>query len=87
MNCHNWRGIKLLPVYSKLLASVILQGVQKALDTTLREEQHGFRTGRSCPDLTFVLKMLVKESKEWDKKLYLLLIDFEKAFDLNDRDY
>ena len=30
--------------------------------------------------------MLVEESKEWNKKLYLLFIDFEKAFDSVDRD-
>ena len=86
MNCHNWRGINLLPVSSKLLASIILQRLRKALDATLREEQHGFRTGRSCSDLIFVLRMLVEESKEWNKKLYLLFIDFEKAFDSVDRD-
>ncbi|XP_065576324.1 uncharacterized protein LOC136037530 [Artemia franciscana] len=86
MNCHNWRGINLLPVSSKLLASVILQRLRKALDATLQEEQHGFRTGRSCSDLIFVLRMLVEESKEWNKKLYLLFIDFEKTFDSVDRD-
>ncbi|XP_065574955.1 uncharacterized protein LOC136036580 [Artemia franciscana] len=86
MNYHSWRGINLLPVSSKLLASVILQCLQKALDATLREEQHGFRTGRSCSDLIFVLRMLVEESKEWNKKLYLLFIDLEKALDSIDRD-
>ncbi|XP_065581823.1 uncharacterized protein LOC136041191 [Artemia franciscana] len=86
MNCHNWIGINLLPVLSKLLASVILQRLRKAQDATLREEQHGFRSGRSCSDLIFVLRMLVEESKQWNKKLYLLFIDFEMAFDSVDRD-
>jgi len=30
--------------------------------------------------------MLVEESKEWNKKLYLLFIDFEKEFDSVDKD-
>ena len=81
MNCRNWRGINFIPVSSKLLASVILPRLRKELDATLREEQHGFRTERSCSDLIFVLRMLVEQSKEWIKKLYLLFIEFGKAFD------
>ena len=73
-------------VPSKILASVILQRLRAALDSHLREEQHGFRPGRSCSDLIFILRLMVEESREWNKKLYLLFIDFEKAFDSVDRD-
>ena len=86
MVCDNWRGINLLPVPCKLLASIILYQIREALDTHLREEQHGFRTGRSCSDLIFVLRTLVEESKEWNNNLYLLFIDFENAFDSVDRE-
>ena len=84
--CDNWRGINLTSVPSKILASVILQRLRAALDSHLREEQHGFRPGRSCSDLIFILRLMVEESREWNKKLYLLFIDFEKAFDSVDRD-
>ena len=84
--CDNWRGINLTSVPSKILASVILQRLRAALDSHLREEQHGFRPGRSCSDLIFILRLMVEESREWNKKLYLLFIDFEKAFDSVDQD-
>ncbi|XP_065584026.1 craniofacial development protein 2-like [Artemia franciscana] len=76
--CDNWRGINLTSVPSKILASVILQRLRAALDSHLREEQHGFRPGRSCSDLIFILRLIVEESREWNKKLYLLFIDLKR---------
>ena len=84
--CGNWRGINIMSIPSKLLSIIILQRLQQKLDQHLRDEQHGFRPGRSCADLIFTLRMLVDDSKEWNKKLYLLFIDLEKAFDSVDRE-
>ncbi|XP_065565735.1 uncharacterized protein LOC136030594 [Artemia franciscana] len=61
--CDNWRGINLTSMPSKILASVILQCLRAALDSHLREEQHGFRPGRSCSDLIFILRLMVEESR------------------------
>ena len=49
--CKNWRGIlMLLSMVGKILCSVILGRLKDALDALLREEQAGFRRGRSCID-------------------------------------
>ena len=84
--CDNLRGINLTSVSSKILTTVILERLTAALDSHLREEQHGFRPGRSCSDLIFILRLMMEESREWNKKMYLLSIDFEKALDSIDRD-
>ena len=86
LNCDNWRGINLISVPSKVVVLVILERLKKALDPYLREEQHGFWTGRSCSDLIFTLRILIEEANEWSNKVYMLFIDFEKAFDSVDRD-
>ena len=65
---------------------IILQHLQQKLDQHLRDEQHGFRPGRSYADLIFPLKMLVEDSKEWNKKPCLLFVDLEKALDSVDRE-
>ena len=83
--CGNWRGSNIMSIPSKLLSIIILQRLQQKLDQHLRDEQHGFRPGRSCADLIFTVRMVVEDSKEWYKKLYLLFIDLEKAFDSVDR--
>ena len=66
--------------------SLIFERLKKALDPYLREEQHGFRTGRSCSDLIFTLRTLIEEANEWSNKVYMLFIDFEKAFYSVNRD-
>ena len=48
--CKNWRGIMLLNMASKVFCRVILERIKIALDEKLREEQAGFRAGRSCTD-------------------------------------
>lgn len=86
LNCDNWRGINLISVPSKVVVLVILERLKKALDPYLREEQHGFWTGRSCSDLIFTLRILIEEANEWSNKIYMLFVDFEKAFDSVDHD-
>jgi len=51
-DCNNWRGITLFSVPGKVFCSVLLNRLQKEVDAVLREEQAGFRTGRSCSEQT-----------------------------------
>ena len=80
-NCNNWRGITLLSLTSKIFSRIILQRITTAVDGILRQEQAGFRKGKSCIDHIFVLKQILEQSHEWNGSLYVVFVDFEKAFD------
>ena len=56
------------------------------MDEYIRQEQAGFRPGRSCSDHIFTLRQIVEQSKEWNAPLYANFIDFEKVFDSIHRD-
>ena len=51
--CHNYRGINLVSVGSKLLSNLILFRLRDTVDKVLREEQCGLRKGRECVDQVF----------------------------------
>ena len=57
-NCSNWRGITLLSLTSKVFSRIILQRITAALDNILRQEQAGFRKGKSCIVLTTFLSFV-----------------------------
>ena len=76
----------LLSIPSKVLTRVILNRMKVAVDEVLREEQVGFRKDRSCTDQIATLRIIVEQSIEWSSPLYLLFVDFEKAFDSLDRE-
>ena len=80
-NCDNWRGITLLSVPSKIFCRILLKRIEKAIDSTLREEQAGFRRGRGCMDQIFALRNILEQSLEWNTSLCINFIDFQKAFD------
>jgi len=84
--CGNWRGIMLLSIPSKVLTRVILNRMRVAVDEALRDEQAGFRKDCSCTDQIATLRIIVEQSIEWSSPLYLLFVDFEKAFDSLDRE-
>ena len=84
--CRNWRGIMLLSMMGKVLCSVILGRLKDALDALLREEQAGFRRGRSCVDQIATLHIIVEKSVEWQSSIYICFVDFPKAFDNVNRD-
>jgi len=52
-DCNNWRGIALLSVPGKVFSRVLLNRMKSAVDQLLRQEQAGFRPGRSCMDQIF----------------------------------
>ena len=84
-DCNNWRGITLLSVPGKVFCSIILGRIRKAIDEKLREEQAGFRLGRSCIDQIFALRNVLEQCNEWQSPIILNFVDFQKAFDSVDR--
>lgn len=79
--CDNSRGITLLSVPSKVLARALINRIRDGVDKELRDEQAGFRKGRSTVEQLFILRNIIEQSVEWQAGLYINFIDFEKAFD------
>ena len=76
----------LLLIPSKVLTRVILNRMKVAVDKALRDEQAGFRKDRSCINQIATLRIIVEQTIEWSFPLYLLFVDFEKAFNSVDRE-
>ena len=79
--CANWRGITLLSVPGKVFCMVLLLRLRDALDQRLREEQAGFRSGRSCSEQIFALRNIIEQCVEFRHPLTINFVDFKKAFD------
>jgi len=50
------------------------------------EEECGFRKGRSCTDAIFTVQQIIEKRKEHNLLLFLLFINYEKAYDNVNRD-
>ena len=85
-DCNNWRGINILCVAMKVFCKIILERIVGPVDKKLRPEQAGFRAGRSCIDQINALRIIIEQSVEYRSPLYLLFVDYEKAFDSISRD-
>lgn len=83
--CGNWRGITILNVINKIVAHIILGRIHDHLESSLRDEQAGFRAGRGCIDQSNTLRLVIEQSTEYQAPLYMVFVDFEKAFDRIDR--
>ena len=68
----------LLGMVGKIFSRVILYRLKGALDAILREEQAGFRKGRSCTDQIATLRITVEQSVEWQSSVYLCLWTLQK---------
>ena len=64
-----------------MLCRVLLKRLQKNIDDKLREEQTGFRHGRSCNEQIFTLRNIIEQLLEYRKPLIINYLDFKKAFD------
>jgi len=78
-DCNNWRGITLMSVPGKTFCTVLLNRLNSEVDRLLREEQAGFRHGRSCSEQIF--HNIMEQCREFQTPLFVNYIDFKKAFD------
>ena len=77
--CDNWRGISLLDVVGKVLASVIQSRHQVIAAEFMPESQCGFRRGRSCTDMIFCVRQLWGKTIEHNTKGFFIFIDLRKT--------
>ena len=71
----------MLSVTCKIFSCIILKRISAATETIHRQEQTGFRRGKSCTDHMLTLRQILEQSAEWNNTIYIAFIDFEKAFD------
>ena len=85
LNPHNYRGISLLGILSKVFSSVLTKRLQTWVEEhgKLCEEQAGFRLNHSTVDHIFTLHAMITNAVHGRGrgKLYVAFIDFTKAFD------
>ena len=81
LDCGNYRGISLTPVPSKVFMRVLLNRIKPTIENRLREQQAGFRGGRSTVDQIFALRQMVEKRWEFALPIYCASMDLEKAYD------
>ena len=81
LDCAIYRGISLLSIVGKVFGWIILNNRVKAItDVKVMDEQGGFRTGRGCKNQILVVKQIVENTIEKNKKTYMAFVDLEKAY-------
>ena len=74
-SCDNWRGIALLDVVGKLVGKIVQSRLQVLAERELPESQCGFRQGRACTEMIFMVRQLAEKAIEHQSKLFLVLVD------------
>ena len=81
-DCGNYRGISLISIAGKIFARILLNRLSTHITPeVVPETQCGFRGNRSTVDLIFCLRQLQEKCIEQDRPLYMVFVDFSKAFD------
>ena len=77
----NYRGIGLSSVVAKTYNRMLLNRIRPALDSRLRNNQNGFRVGRTTVGHILAIRRLIEGVKEKQLPAIITFIDFRKAFD------
>ena len=56
------------------------------INDVIRKEQAGFRLGVGCIDHIFTLRNIIEQCIDWNSRVHINYIDFEKAFDIIHRE-
>ena len=79
--CRNYRGVTLIPHCAKIYEKILESRIRAKVERKLREEQYGFRPGRSTVDLIFSVRQLQEHHYEFGEDLLMAFLDIEKAYD------
>ena len=79
MSCGNYRGISIMDTLAKVYDKLILNRL--TLWSSIDKCQAGAQKGRGCIEQIMSLRLLIDLAKYKKTKLYVLFIDFSKAYD------
>ena len=82
--CGNYRGIAINDILFRLFDMIL--GSRLSLWYQPCKEQAGGQTERDCIEQIMTLRLLIDYARKTRKKLFILFIDFEKAYDKVRRD-
>ncbi|KAJ4949221.1 hypothetical protein JOQ06_020739 [Pogonophryne albipinna] len=77
----NYRGISLTCITAKVYNRMILNRIWHTIDPHLRENQNGFRQGRTTAAQILALRRMIEEVEKDNLAAVLCFIDFKKEFD------
>jgi hypothetical protein len=66
--------------------NIIKNRLKKHMEDEMVEEKCGFRKRCSCTDAIFMVQQIIEKRKEHNLLLFLLFMDYEKAYDNVNRD-
>ncbi|CAI7784105.1 unnamed protein product, partial [Closterium sp. NIES-54] len=84
---NNYRPITLLNFTYKVLARVMADRMKSVLHLVISPEQYDFILGRRLSDAVAMVADIIDMAKNHNEDWYLLLVDFQKAFDSVSRDF
>ena len=79
--CQNYRTISLISHPCKVMLRILLNRLKPQAEEIIKEEQAGFRAGRSTTEQMFNLRILCEKYLKHQHSLYHVFVDFKKAFD------
>ena len=82
----NYRPIALLQTFYKILAALVKNRLEPALEPWISKTQYGFRKKKSTSQALFIARRLMDMAERQGTNLTLVLLDWEKAFDKVDQD-
>ena len=79
MICGNYRGISIMDSASKIFDQLLNSRLSKWMN--INKAQAGAQKHRGCIEQILTLRLLVEYAKKHKQKLFLLFVDFQKAYD------
>uniref|UniRef100_A0AC35TTH4 Reverse transcriptase domain-containing protein n=1 Tax=Rhabditophanes sp. KR3021 TaxID=114890 RepID=A0AC35TTH4_9BILA len=81
----NYSPLSLLSIPLKVYTKLILKRLEERMDTCISSNQAGFRGDFCTSDNILSLKLLLEKCYEYKINIFLVFLDFKKAFDLISR--
>ena len=78
--CSSYHIIVLISHASKVMLKILQARLQQYVNQELPDVQAGFRKGRGTRDQIVNIHWIIEKAREFQKNIYLCLIDHTKAF-------
>ncbi|CAI5478290.1 unnamed protein product [Closterium sp. Yama58-4] len=84
---NNYRPIMLLKFAYKVLARVVADQMETVRHMVISPKQYGFIPGKRLSDAVALVADIIEGAMNGNNDWYMLLVDFQKAFDSVSRDF